>query len=327
MRRRALILMLGSAGLAFPFGVQAQRKPLPIIGFLHGGSLGPAAAYIEAFRLGLTDRGYIVGQNVAIEYRWAESRTDRLPALAAELVELGVDVILAAAGTPPVLAAKAATATIPIVFPNVGDPVGQGLVASLARPGGNLTGISILFPDLTAKRIELLAELVPQDRMIGLIVNPANPTNEATIGDAPTAARAKGLRLSIQHVSNDDEIDAAFAEFARQRTRALLVGADPFFSQRRGKFVALAAHHAIPAVYAWREFVAEGGLLSYGPNAAGQYRQAALLVAKILNGAKPADLPVQQPTQFELVINFNTAKALGLTVPPSILARADEVIE
>lgn len=327
MRRRALILTLGGAGLAFPFGVQAQRTPLPIIGFLHGGSLGPAAAYVEAFRLGLTDRGYIIGQNVAIEYRWAESRTDSLPALAAELVELGVDVILAAAGTPPVLAAKAATATIPIVFPNVGDPVGQGLVASLARPGGNLTGISILFPDLTAKRIELLAELVPKDRVIGLIVNPANPTNEVTIGDAPTAARAKGLRLSIQYVSNDDEIDAAFAEFARQRIRALLVGADPFFSQRRGKFVALAAHHAILAVYAWREFVAEGGLLSYGPNAAGQYRQAALLVAKILGGAKPADLPVEQPTNFELVINLNTAKALGLAVPQSLLARADEVID
>jgi putative tryptophan/tyrosine transport system substrate-binding protein len=236
-------------------------------------------------------------------------------------------VILATPGTPPVLAVKAATATIPIVFPNVGDPVGQGLVASLARPGGNLTGISILFPDLTAKRIELLAELVQDDKVIGLIVNPANPTNEATIGDAPTAARAKGRTLSIQNAGNDDEIDAAFTQFTQQRIGALLVGADPFFSQRPTKFVALASRHAIPAVYAWREFVAKGGLLSYGPSNAGQYRQAARLVAKILDGAKPADLPVEQPTKFELVVNLNTAKTLGLTVPPSILARADEVIE
>lgn len=327
MRRRELILLLGGVAVAVPSVAGAQRKAMPVVGFLHGGSPGPAAAFVEAFQQGLKDRGYVVGRNVVIEYRWAEWRSDRLPALAADLVDLKVDVILAATGTPTVLAAKAATATIPIVFSAVGDPVGQGLVASLARPGGNLTGISTIFPELTAKRIELLAELVQDDRAIGLIVNPANPSNEATVGDAPTAARAKGLRLSIQNAGNDDEIDAAFTQFAKQRIGALLVGADPFFSQRRGKFVTLAARHAISAVYSLREFVAEGGLLSYGTSIAGQFRQAARLVAKILDGAKPADLPVEQPTQFELVINLKTAQALGITIPPTILARADEVID
>jgi putative ABC transport system substrate-binding protein len=319
MRRRELMLLVGG-----------QQKSMPVIGFLHSGSPGPAAPFVAAFHQSLSDNGYVVGQNLAIEYRWAEGRYDQLPALAADLVGRKVEVIVAGGGTPPVLAAKGATSTIPIVFANVGNPVETGLVASLARPGGNLTGFSILLGELVPKRIELLAELVPQATVIGLLVNPTNPaneTNESTIRDVQEAARAKGMQLGILKASSESEIDAAFASLAQRHAGALIVAADPLFFIRREQLVALASRDAVPAAYAWREFVAAGGLISYGPSAAGTYRQVGIYVGKILKGAKPADLPVQQPTKFELVINLKTAKALGLTMPQTLLARADEVIE
>ena len=326
MIRRDLLALLGAAALR-PRAARAQQRPMPVIGFLLSGSPDQAATYTAAFRQGLSDAGYVEGQNVAIEYRWAEGRYDRLPGLAADLVGRKVDVIVAGGGTPPVLAAKGATSEIPIVFANLGDPVGQGLVASLARPGGNLTGVSILFSDLASKRVELVAELVPRAREIGLLVNPTNPTNETTFGDVQGAARAKAVEIHVLKASSETEINAAFAVLAQLHTGALIVGADPFFYLWRERLIGLSSRNAVPAIYAWREFVASGGLISYGPSITGTYRQAGVYAGKILKGAKPADLPVEQPTKFELVLNLNTAKALGLAVPPALLARADEVIE
>ena len=282
---------------------------------------------MAAFRQGLSETGYVEGQNVAIEYRWAEGRYDRLPALAADLVGRKVDVIVTSGGDPAALAAKNATSTIPIVFTVGGDPVAAGLVASLARPGGNLTGVSILAVELMPKRLELLSELVPQARVIALLVNPNNPNAERIMRDVQEAARAKGVQLHILKAGTESEIDAAFASLVQLQAGALVVGADPFFNSRREQLVALAARHAVPAIYEWREFAAAGGLISYGASLTAAYRQVGIYAGKILKGAKPADLPVQQPTTFELVVNLKTAKALGLTVPPSILARADEVIE
>jgi putative ABC transport system substrate-binding protein len=327
MRRRELLFLLGGAAIGWPLAARAQQKAMPVIGFLSSNAPGPAAPLVAAFRQSLSDNGYVEGKNVAIEYRWAEARFDRLPAMAADLVGRKVDVIVAAGGTPPILAAKAATPTIPIVFANAGNPVETGLVASLARPGGNLTGVSILFAELTLKRIELLAELVPQARVIGLLVNPKNPTNETTVGDPRAAARTKGVQLAILKASSEAEIDAAFASLAPLQAGALIVSPDVLFTARREQVVALASRAALPAIYGWREFVEVGGLISYAPSVIGTYRQAAIYAAKILKGAKPADLPVEQPTQFELVINLKTAQALGLTVPQTLLARADEVIE
>jgi putative ABC transport system substrate-binding protein len=305
-------------------GLHAQQKAMPVIGYLALGSSISVATQLAAFRQGIGETGYFEGKNVAIDYRWAEGHYDRLPALAADLVSRKVNVI-AAVNFPAALAAKSATSTIPIVFIVGGDPVGDGLVASLARPGGNLTGIAFLNVELAQKRVELISELVPQARLIGYLLNPNNSAIEPNIASAREAAGVKGLRLEILKAGTESEIDNIFATLT-QHVGALLV-ADPLFDSRREQIVALAARYRVPAIYTWREYVAAGGLISYGTSLTGSYRLAGGYVAKILNGAKPADLPVQQPTTFELVINLNTAKALGLTVPPSILARATEVIE
>jgi putative ABC transport system substrate-binding protein len=327
MRRRDFVILLAGAMGGWPSAVRAQQKAMPVIGYLGTGSSDPTAPLVAAFRQGLSETGYVEGQNVAIEYRWAEGHYDRLPALAADLVGRNVDVIVSTGGSPTALAAKSATSTIPIVFRSGADPVELGLVASLARPGGNLTGVSMLIDELTPKRLELLSELVPQAGVIALLVNPNNTNAEDVIRYAQEAARAKGVRLTILKAGSASEIDAAFATFVPLHAGALVVGTDPFLSSRREQLVALASRHAVPAIYAWREFAASGGLISYGSSLTAAFRLVGIYAGKILKGAKPADLPVQQPTTFELVVNLKTAQALGLTVPPSILARADEVIE
>ncbi len=324
MRRRELMLLLGS-GMTVTRGLRAQQKVMPVIGYLVSGSPGPNAPNVAAFRQGLSETGYVEGKDVSIEYRWAEGSYNRLQALAANLVDLKVDVMVA--GGAAVLAAKGATSTIPIVFFGGGDPVAAGWATSLARPGGNLTGFSILVSELMPKRLELVAELVPQAGVIALLVNPNSAAAEGQTQDVQEAARAKGVQLSILKASTESEIDTAFTSLVRLQTGALLVGADPFFNSRREKLVALAARYAVPAIYEWRAFVELGGLMSYGPSQTNLWRQVGIYAGRILKGAKPADLPVQQPTTFELVVNLKTAKALGITVPPSILARADEVIE
>jgi putative ABC transport system substrate-binding protein len=296
-----------------------------LIGFLHYASPAPFARFVATFHQGLSETGYVEGQNVAIEYRWAEGRYERLPALAADLVGQKVDVIVAA-GPPSARAAKSATSTIPIVFSS-GDPVGEGLVAGLARPGGNLTGVSLLTVELTAKRLELLSEVVPQAGVIALLVNPNDVNAERITRDVQEGARAKGVQLHVLKAGSESEIDAAFPSLVQQQAGGLVVGTDPFFNSRREQLVALAARHAVPAIYEWREFALAGGLISYGSSLTAVYRQDGIYAGKILKGAKPADLPVEQPTTFELVVNLKTASPLGLTVPPSILARADEVIE
>jgi putative tryptophan/tyrosine transport system substrate-binding protein len=325
MRRRELMLLLAGAMTASR-ALRAQQKAMPVVGFLGVASSGPYAPFVAAFRQGLSETGYVEGQNLAIEFRWAEGHYDRLPALAADLVGRRVDVIATSGGGSPARAAKSATSTIPIVFTTGGDPVESGLVASLARPGGNLTGVSMMFTELMPKRFELLSELVPQAAVIALLVNPNNPGNEPMIQDVQEAAHAKGVQVEILKAAEGD-FEAAFASLARLHAGALIVSPDPFFGSQREQLVALASHHAVPAIYEWREFAAAGGLISYGPSVTAAFRQAGIYAGRILKGAKPADLPVQQPTTFELVVNLKTAKALGLTIPPSILARADEVVE
>jgi putative ABC transport system substrate-binding protein len=297
---------------------------MPVVGFLDTGSPGSAAApFLSAFRQGLSETGYAEGQNLAIEYRWAEGDYDRLPALAADLVGRKVDLIVAGS-TPSARVAKNATSIIPIVSVIGADPVGGGLVASLARPGGNLTGVGFLSVELMPKRLELLSELVPQARGIALLVNPNNANVERLIGDVQEAARAKGVPLAILKATTEREIDGAFGSLVELRADALVVSADPFFNSRREQIVALASHHAVPTIYQLREFAASGGLISYGTSLTSV---VGIYAGRILKGAKPADLPVQQPTKFDLVINLKTAKALGLTVPQSLLQRADEVID
>jgi putative ABC transport system substrate-binding protein len=323
VNRRELLLLLGGAMTAART-LRAQQKAMPVIGFLGVNSPGPTAPSVTAFHQGLSETGYVEGQNVTVEYRWAEGRYDRLPALAADLVGRGVDVI--ATSGAGARAAKNATSTISIVA-IVGDPGATGLYASLARPGGNLTGFSILVAELMPKRLELISELVPQAGLIALLLNPNNANAARDIKDMQEAARAKGVQLHILKAGAEGEFEPAFDSLVQQHAGALVVGADPFLNSRREELVALAARHAVPAIYEWRESVVAGGLISYGPSLTGIWRELGIYVGKILKGAKPADLPVQQPTRFELVVNLKTAKALGLTVPPSILARADEVIE
>jgi putative tryptophan/tyrosine transport system substrate-binding protein len=329
MRRREFSTLLGGAATAstvWPLPLRAQQKATPLIGYLSISTPGPSAPSVAALRQGLSETGYVEGQNLTIEYRWAEGRFDRLPALAEDLVGRKVDVIVASTGAPVARAVQNATSTIPIVFAS-GDAVGDGLVASLARPGGNLTGVSFLNRELNPKRFELLSELVPQAKVIALLVNPSNSTNERMIPAMQEAARANGVQLHILVASTESEIDAAFASLVQNQAGALVVFSDAFFYSRREQFVALAASHAVPAIYELREFAAVGGLISYGASVTGVIRQVGIYAGKILKGANPAELPVVQPTTFELVINLKAAKALGLTIPPSILSRVDEVIE
>ena len=324
MRRRELMLLLGGAMTAAR-ALCAQQKAMPVIGFLNSATPSSSAQYVAAFHQGLSDAGYVEAQNVAVEYRWAETY-DRLPALAVDLVDRNVDVI-AAGSFPAARAAKNATSTIPIVFEIGVDPVESGLVASLARPSGNLTGISSMSIELTPKRVELLTELVPRAGVIALLVNPTNPTTERVLPDVVDAATAKGVQLRILKASAESEIEIAFASLAELRAGALILPSDPFFNARPELFATVAARYSVPTIYAWRAFVAAGGLISYGPSLPDAFRQVGNYVGQILKGAKPADLPVHQSAKFELTVNLNTAKALRLTVPQSILARADEVIE
>jgi putative ABC transport system substrate-binding protein len=319
------MLLLGGA-IMVTRPLRAQQKAMPVIGWLSGASPGSYAPFAAAFRQGLSDAGYVEGQNVAIDYRWANGEYDRLAALAADLVRRKVDVI-AALSLPAALAAKSATSTIPIVFVTGDDPVANGLVASLARPGGNVTGVSFLGVELQPKRLELLCDLFPQAKLIDLLVNPTWSSAGRTIEGLQEAANAKGLQLHILKVGTDSEIDTASSTLKQMQAGALLVVGDPFFNSRREQLVALAARYAVPAVYDSREYAKIGGLISYGPSLTAVYRQIGIYAGRILHGAKPADLPVQQPTTFELVINLKTAEALGLAIPPSMFARADEVIE
>jgi putative ABC transport system substrate-binding protein len=327
MRRRNFITLLGGAAVAWPLAAHAQQPTTPVIGFLSARSPAEAASVLAAFRQGLGETGYFEGKNVAIEYRWAEGQYNRLPALAAELVSHQVTVITATGGEPSALAAKAATATIPIIFTLGGDPVAAGLVASLNRPGGNLTGMTIMALQMGPKRLELLRQLLPNATAMTMLINPAFPTTSAEARELQDAARSLGLQMNVQNASTESQIDTAFTTIVQQRASALIVATDPFLLGQRDQLVRLAARHAIPTMYFLREFVEAGGLMSYGPNIANEYRQAGVYTGRVLKGEKPADLPVMQPTKFDLVINLKTTKALGLTMPQNLLVAADEVIE
>jgi putative ABC transport system substrate-binding protein len=325
MKRRELITLLGGAA-AWPLAARAQQPALPVIGYLASGTVESNAVYDSNFRQGLGEAGYGVGRDVSIEYRWAEGEINRLPELAADLVRRRAAVIVATP-LPAALAAKAATSTIPVVFNSGEDPVKAGLVTSLNRPGGNLTGVSSFTTVLAPKRLELLRELLPRPALIAMLVNTANPTADSEISDMQEAARTVGQQILFVHANNDSEIDEAFSTIGRAHADALIVGAGPLLNSRRTSLAALAARHRLPAIYPYDVFAKAGGLMSYGSALSDSYRQVASYVVRILKGAKPADLPVQQPTKFELVINLKTAKALGLTVPPGLLVAADEVIE
>jgi putative tryptophan/tyrosine transport system substrate-binding protein len=326
IRRREFITLLGGMA-AWPLSARAQQPAVPVIGFLDPRSPDTLGGRLHAFRHGLKETGHVEGETVAVVYRWAEGQYDRLPELVADLVRHQVAVIVSGGGIAPASAAKSATATIPVVFAVPEDPVRVGLVASLARPGGNLTGVNFLTTELTAKRLELLRELVPAAARVALLVNPANPNTETTLRDARAAARAMGLQVEVLQASTREEIDAAFANLMHQRPDALFVGGDAFFLSRRVQLANFTVRHAIPTVFSQREYTEIGGLMNYGSNIADAYRQLGVYTGRILKGAKPADLPVVQSSKFELVINHQTARMLGLTVPPMLLARADEVIE
>jgi putative ABC transport system substrate-binding protein len=325
-KRREFLTLLGGAA-AWPLAARAQQAAVPVIGFLHPATSESFAPLVAAFREGLHQTGHIEGQNVTIEYRWAEGQYDRLPALAAELVRRQVAVIATPGSTPATLAAKAATSTIPIIFAVGSDPVEFGLVASLSRPGGNLTGMSMLAAEMAAKRLGLLSELLPNATVFAVLVNPASPTAESEMKSLSAAADLLGRTVLFLNASSERDVGAAFSGASQRQVGAVLVLPDAFFISRRAQIVAQAAHKAIPTMYHRREFVVAGGLISYGDSLPGAYRQVGTYTGAILKGAKPTDLPVQQPTKFELVINLKTAKALGLEIPPTLIARADEVIE
>jgi putative ABC transport system substrate-binding protein len=326
MRRREFITLLGGAA-AWPLAARAQQPAMPVIGYLSARSPDDTTHLLAAFRRGLGEHGFVEGQNVTIEYRWALGRYDRLQEMATELVRRPVAVLTATGGEPSALAAKAATSTIPIVFSIGGDPVKQGLVASYNRPGGNATGVSLLTSPLEQKRLGLLRELVPQATTMGFLLNPTLPQSGSQLSDIQEAARTLNLQIHVLRASTDHEIDSAFETVAPQRIQALAVAADPFFDTRREKLVALAARHAVPTMYHFREYAVAGGLVSYGVDPSDAYRLVGVYTGRVLKGVNPAELPVMQAIKFEFVINLKTAKALGLEVPPGLSARADEVIE
>jgi putative ABC transport system substrate-binding protein len=328
MRRREFIALLGSAVAARPLAARAQQPVMPVIGFLSITFAGEQPQWLAAFRNGLSETGYVEGQNVVIEYRWAEGQYNRLPELAADLIRHHVNVVVTLLSTPAALAAKATTTTIPIVFSIGDDPVKHGLVASLSRPGGNATGINFFSSEVTAKRLGLLRELLPKAARIGVLVNPANvEITERTVKAVNAAAHALGLQIQVRNASNGNEIDAAFTTLVSGRADGLLVGPDAFFVSRRVQIAILAARHMVPAIYTVDDYAEAGGLISYGTDLTDSLRQQGVYVGRILKGTKPADLPVVQATKFKLVINLRTAKAFGLEVPATLLSRADEVIE
>jgi putative ABC transport system substrate-binding protein len=325
-RRRDFMTLLGGTA-AWPLAARAQQPKMPVIGYLHSGSAGPYAHLVAAFRQGLEETGTVEGKNVAIEYRWAEGHYDRLSAFAADLVGRHVALLVAQGGDPPVLAAKSATTTIPIVFTLSSDPVKLGLVASVNHPGGNVTGFWPYTSLLGTKRLELMQELLPANTSIIVLINPDNPNADIDTPELEDAARTLGQSISFVKARSEAEIEAVFATLGERRASALLVNTDPFFLARRAQFVSLAARHGVPAIYAQREFVTAGGLISYGASLADGYRQVGIYASRILKGERAADMPVVQPTKFEMAINLKTAKALGLQIPDKLLALADEVIE